>query len=359
MLETIRAYAAERLLHSGEAEKLRRRHAQHFLRLAEQAEPELTGAGQGVWLQRLDAEHDNIREAVGWARTNQPQLAGALVGAVWRYWHLRGLLREGWSHLEHALAATRSDPGPERTKLLYGAAVVLHRLGDYDRAEELAAERLAISRARDDPKLIASSLLCLGLMVHAKGEHERALALYTEGADLARKQGDKVVLAMTLANLGVLAANQGDEETARSCYEEALALHRENFDTHNIAIALANLSDLASTQGQINEAKALMHEALGLAHGLGDKEIIIGSLESLSEQAAAEGQADRAARLLGASEALREDTGHAPQFQQTTSAHIMALLGTELDQEHLAAARAEGHAMTLDEAVAYALEPAD
>jgi tetratricopeptide (TPR) repeat protein len=359
MLETIREFASECLDQSGEAAQTRGRHARWFLELGEQAEPELTGAGQGVWLQRLDAEHDNIREAVGWASTHQPQLAVALVGAVWRYWHLRGLLREGWSHLEHALAATRSDPALERTKLLYGAAVVLHRLGDYDRAEEFAAERLAISRARGDPKLLASSLLCLGLMVHSKGDHERAVALYTEGADLARKEGDKVVLAMTLANLGILAQNQGDEDTARSRYEEALALYRENSDTHNIAGSLGNLAELARTQGRIEEAKALTHEALGLAHGLGDKEIIIGCLEDFGEQAASEGQADRAARLLGASEALREDTGHAPQFQQRPWARIMALLDAEFDPEHLAAARAEGHAMTLDEAVAYALEPAD
>jgi tetratricopeptide (TPR) repeat protein len=301
------------------------------------------------------------KRSAGRALTNRSSLSRSSgpSGATGTYAHS---CERGWSHLEHALAATRSDPALERTKLLYGAAVVLHRLGDYDRAEELAAERLTISRARGEPKLLASSLLCLGLMVDSKGEHERALALYTEGADLARKEGDKVVLAMTLANLGVLAASQGDKKTARSCYEEALALHRENFDTHNIAIALANLSALASKRGQIEEAKALTHEALGLAHGLGDKEVIIACLENLGEQAASEGQADRAARLLGASEALRGDTGHAPlpqPDQQESWARIMALLGAGLDDEHLAAARAEGHAMTLDEAVAYALEPAD
>jgi hypothetical protein len=113
-------------------------------------------------------------------------------------------------------------------------------------------------------------------------------------------------------------------------------------------------------QGRSEEARALVREALGLSHGLGDKELISWCLISLGEQAASEGQADRVARLLGASDALRDDTGFAPQAsQQKQLARITALLGAELDQEHLAAARIEGYAMPLDEAVAYALEFAD
>jgi Tfp pilus assembly protein PilF len=95
-------------------------------------------------------------------------------------------------------------------------------MGEYDRGEQLAAERLAISREQGDQKLIASALLCLGLTVNAKGEHARASALYTEGADLAREQGDTFVLAMTINNLGDLAMHQGDYETARLRFEEAL-----------------------------------------------------------------------------------------------------------------------------------------
>jgi predicted ATPase/class 3 adenylate cyclase len=113
MLETIREFASECLDQSGEAEQTRGRHARWFLELGEQAEPELTGAGQGVWLQRLDAEHDNIREALGWASTHQPQLAVALVGAVWRYWHLRALLREG---LESPRTRTRRDTQRSRPR---------------------------------------------------------------------------------------------------------------------------------------------------------------------------------------------------------------------------------------------------
>jgi len=355
MLETIREYAAGRL----DGNETHLRHAEWFLALAEEAELELIGGAQAIWLGRLDADHDNLRAALVFLRgSGRSTLEVRLAGALWRFWYLRGFLREGRNRLGDILAAAGSDRAVEHEKILYGAAVLANRLGDYDRAEELAAERLAITRARGDPKLIASSLLLLGVTVASRGEHERASALFAEGADLAREEGDKFVLAMALGNLGDLALIQGDDETARSLYEEALALFREISDTHGSAIGLWKLGELGRKQGQIDEAKALAYEALGLAHALGDKEVIIWCLESLAEQTVSEGQADRTARLLGASEALREDTGQAPDLsEQSHLEHTMALLGLELDEEHLAAARAEGRAMTLDEAVAYALEP--
>ena len=199
-------------------------------------------------------------------RSGRSALELRLAGALWRFWHLRGFLNEGQDRLDEILAAAGGDLTVEHEKILYGAAVLAHRLGDYARGEQLAAERLAISRARDDQKLIASSLLCLGLMVASKGEHERALALYTEGADVARKGGEKVILGMTINNLGDLALNQGDYETARSRFEEVLAL--EISDTHGIAVVLSNLGEVARMQGRIEEAKALTHEALSLAHSL-------------------------------------------------------------------------------------------
>jgi predicted ATPase len=355
MLQTIREYAAGRL-----DDETCLHHAEWFLALAEEAKPELMGAAQALWLARLNTEHDNLRAALVFLRrSGRSALEVRLAGAFWRFWYLRGFLNEGQNRLEEILASAGGDLDVEHEKILYGGAVLAHRLGDYDRAEKLAAKRLAISRARGDLKLIASSLFQLGMMVDAKGDHKGALPLMADGVALARKAGDKVVLAMALNNFGDLARSLGDDETARSRFEEALALHRELSDTKGTAGVLSNLSELAQLHGKVEEAKAFGHEALDLAHGLGDKEIITWCLQNLSEQAASEGKADRAARLLGATDALREDTGHAPQpSEQRQLARIMALLGTELN-EHLAAARTGGHAMTLDEAVAYALEPED
>jgi predicted ATPase/DNA-binding SARP family transcriptional activator len=356
MLQTIREYAAGQL--DGETCL---RHAEWFLAFAEEAESELMGARQAVWLARLDTEYDNLRAALAFLRrSGRSALELRLAGALWRFWYLRGFLNEGRSRLEEILAAARSHLAVQHEKILYGAAVLTHRLGDYDRAEELATERLAISRARGDSKLIASSLACLALMVDTKGEHERALALHAESVELARKEEDKLVLARALHNLGEFARIRGDAETARSHLEEAVALFREISDAHGTAVSLADLGEVARAQGQIKEAKALGHEALGLAHILRDKQVINWCLENLCEEAASEGQQVRAVRLLGASEALRESTGDVPDpSEQRQLERITELLGTELDEEHLAAARAEGHAMTLDEAVAYALKSAN
>jgi predicted ATPase len=357
MLQTIRDYATERLDDSPTCI----RYAEWFTAFAEEAEPELLGAAQAHWLTRLDAEHDNLRASFALARRlGRPALELRLAGALWRFWYVRGYLNEGRSRLQEILAAAGNDLAIEHEKILYGAAVLAHRLGDYDLAEELAIERLAISRARGDPRLIASSLLCLALMVDTKGEHERALTLHAESLDLARKDGDAVVLARAIHNLGEFARIRGEFETAQSHLEEALALFREICDMHGIAVCLADLGEVARARGEIEKARALEREALNLAHGLRDKQVIIWCLENLGEDAATERQTDRAARLLGASEALRQDTGHAPDpSEQRQLERITTLLGAELHEEHLARARAEGNAMGLDEAVEYALQASD
>ena len=356
MLETIREFAAEQL-----EDETGLRHAEWCLAFAEEAEPELAGAAQAVWLGRLDSEHDNLRAALAFLRqSGWTALEIRFAGALWRYWSFRGFLNEGQDRLEEILAPVGNAFAVEHEKLLYGGAIFALDLGDYNRAEELAAARLAISRAQTDPTLLASSLLCLGTVADAKGEHERASVLWSEAADLAREQGDKLILALTLNNLGWQAMYQRDDQTARTRLEEALALLRELSDAHGQARIILLLSGVARAQGRIDEAYALAHEALSLAHALGDKAVILWSLEWASEQAASDAQADRAARLLGAADAVRENTGHEPYPEEQQQMELITtLLDAQLDKEQVDAARAEGHAMTLDQAVAYALDPAD
>ena len=353
MLETIREFAAEQL-----EDETCLRHAEWFLAFAEQAEPELSGAAQAVWLSRLDAEHDNLRAALAFLRrSGRTGLEIRLAGALWRYWVFRGFLREGRDRLEEILAAAGGAFALQHEKILYGAAILAQRLGDYDRAEELATERLAISRAQGDPKLIASSLICLGLVADTKGEHERASVLWREAAVLARQDDDKLRLAQAINNLGYLAMRQGDDQTAGSLLQEAVTLFRELSLTHSSTRSLLSLSGVARKQGRIDEAYALGHEALSLAHDLGDAVVVIWCLEWHSELAARDGKAHRAARLLGASDARREDTGDVPEPEEQQQMELITtLLSAQLDKEQLAAARAEGQAMTLDQAVAYALE---
>ena len=297
MLETIREYATERLEQFEDAESLRRRHAEYFLRLAEEAEPHLTGREQATWLERLEADHDNLRlsqDSLRQAGLGAEELE--LVGALMRFWYVRGYLREGLSRCEEALAA-HDDQSRPRLKALFGAALLAHRLGDYRRAEALLRERLALARRLEDAEGVASSLIGFGMSAQALGDHERAAASYTEGADLARAGGYTWFLAVAIGNLADLAQEQGNYAQARIRHEECLRLFRELGDERKIVEGLVALGIVASREGRRDEAGELLREGLEYAEALVDKEMAIWCLEELAALAVSGGEGERAARL--------------------------------------------------------------
>jgi predicted ATPase len=360
MLETIREYATERLEQSQGADALRRRHAKYFLRLAEEAEPHLTGAEQGPWLERLEAEHDNFRRTLDTLRqtgsgAEELQLAGALM----RFWYVRGYLREGRSRCEDALAA-HHDQSPPRLKALFGAELLAHRLGDYQRAEVRNRERLALARQLGDTEAVASSLIGVGVTAHAVGDSERAAAALIEAAELARAGGYAWNLATAIWNLGDLALEQGDYTQARARYEESLGLFREVGDERTIMQCLGGLGVLASREGRSDEAEALLRESLEYAEALADKELAIWCLGELAALAVSAGDAQRAAKLLGAIETLRQETGHVAQPEERrVDDQTRTALAAKLGDEDLAAALLEGREMTFEQTLAYALKTAD
>ena len=357
MLETIREYAAEQLEHLADAETLHRRHADYFLRLAEEAEPHLTGADQATWLERLEAEHENFRLSLDSLRRAD---AGAeelrLVGALMRFWYVRGHLREGSSRCEDALAA-HDDQSQPRLKALFGAALLAHRLGDYQRVEARHQERLVLARVLDDAEAVASSLIGLGLSAHGLGDYERAAAAFTESAELARAGGYTWFLAVATDNLGDLLVEQGDYVQARPRLEEAHELFRQLGDERMVGVVVVNLGTLAAREGRSDEAEALLRQALEYAEAQVDKELAIWCLGELSALMLSKGDAERAARLMGAVERLREETGHALQGdQRRLDEQTRSALASELDEQRLAAAHTIGREMTFEQAVAYALQ---
>jgi len=357
MLETIREYSAERLDIQGDGDSLRLRHADYFLRLAEEAEPHLTGSQQAPWLERLEAEHDNFRLSLdSLRRADRGGEELRLVGALMRFWYLHGHLREGSSRSEEALAA-HDDQSQPRLKALFGAGLLAHRLGDYQRADALGQERLVLARRLEDAEAVASSMIGLGLPAQALGDYERAAAAYTEGAELARAGGHTWILAVATGNLGDLALEQGDYAQARARFEDALGLFRDLGDERKIVEGLVNLGYLAAREGRSDEAEALLRESLEYAEALVDKELAIWCLVELARLTLSKGDAERAARLTGAIETLCEETGHAllPD-QQRLSEQTRSALVSELGEERLAVALAVGREMTFEQAVAYALQ---
>ena len=359
MLETIREYAGERLDLLADADDLRRRHAEYYLAVAESAEPHLTAStAQASWLERLDAEHENLRLALDHfrrARAGEEQLR--LVGALGRFWYLRGHLREGRSRATDALAA-HGGQSLSRVKALYAASVLSHRLGDDERADAFAQERLDLARRLGDPEQLAGALVGLGVGANGVGDAERDLAATSEGAELARACGFLWILGVATRNLGSSAQELGNYPQAQAHLEESLDIFKRLGAEKYIAETCCELGVVAARGGKNDQAEALFRRSIERAGELLDNEVAIWCMGELAALAALRGDAERSAKLVGAVEILREQTGHAPTpDERRIDEQTRSALVTELDGESLAAALASGREMPLEQAVAFALDP--
>jgi predicted ATPase len=358
MLETIREYARGKLEASGAADATSRRHADHFLALAEWTEPALEGGNSAGWFDRLASEIGNIRAVLEYWSSADTDLGVRLAVALRRFWLERGDLAEGSAWLEQALAACPAGDGALRVKALEGAAFLVRRQGDNGRAKALAEERLVLARELDDVDAIAASLYQLGLLAADEGDHERARALYEEAVRLGRRAGQRS-LALWITDLGSNARWQGDLARASALLEEALAMHREADDNAGIGYALDELALVALREGRLREARALQAESLRLWEAVGATNLIVmGALDSHAAAIAAHGDGERAAQLLGAAEALRESMGIRPLFQEKTESPRKLAAATareRLGDDAFAEAVARGRALSLEQGIALAL----
>jgi non-specific serine/threonine protein kinase len=356
MLEPIRQYAREKLEGREEAEAVRRRHAFWFLALAEEAEPELRREHQGVWLKRLETEHDNLRAALEcFLEQEETESALRLCGTLGDFWHMRGYLSEGWRWLEAALEEGEGS-ATARQKALVRAARIAWELGDYEATTILGEECLALSRELGDTATKAEVHYVLGLTALVRIELERASDDFKEAAALQRELGDTVGLAHTVQGMGIVEIGRRDFGRAEELHQESLALAREAGNDSGIMFALALGALAALHQDEHGQVKTLCAEGLevsrlaGLTHG------IIFHLQISAVSAGAQGQPVRLARLWGAAEALSESIGVTlyPIERRDYGPYVDAAR-TELDEATWEAAFAEGQAMTAEEAVDYAL----
>jgi tetratricopeptide (TPR) repeat protein len=402
MLETVHEFAREKLEQSGEAEEIRRAHAQYFLTLAEEADPELRGPDQLEWLERLEAEHDNMRAALTWALEHKEvEEALRLGGALWWFWWMRSHNSEGRRWLEAALVMDgRGSPevramalagvgylgleqgdldrakevceeglellaheGREASEakliLLAGLGWVVWEREEYEQAKQLFEESLAPSREMRDTWWLATSLSNLAVVSHFLGNSEKATELYEQSMDLFREQGDKRRLATCLNNLAMVMCSQGELGRAAKLIEESVALLRQLGARGVVSIGLCNLGWIALLQDDLGRASDLYRETLTLSWETGVNPVVQRTLEGLACLAGAKGEAERAARLWGAAQVLHETKGipRDIDFLAEADARIAAVrlgMGEEAWEE----AWRKGRAMTLDEAVSYALEEA-
>ncbi len=299
MLETIREYGLECLAASGEAVATRQAHAAYYLALVEEAEPELAGPQQSVWLERLEREHDNLRTAQRWlleqaARAkvgkagynteSSMEMTLRLGGALSQFWQVHGHWSEGRKYLARALAVEASPGGNRvaafvRAKALIAAAHLSFVQSDYPRTEALCKESLALYRELRDQRGIAASLYWLGNVAWVRDNSEEARSLLEEALTLFRQIDYKGFIAWPLFTLALLHYSQGEYTQARTLFEESLALYRDVGNKMGIAHTLSQLAQvLLVSQSDQARVHSLLEECLALSYELGFKEGIAASL---------------------------------------------------------------------------------
>ncbi len=338
LLETLRQYAAERLAASGKADVVRARHRDWFLALAEEGETKLKGPEQGVWLQRLEAERDNLRTALAWcgAEKNGAEAGLQLAGALWRFWELHGYFSEGRASLAEALA--REGTGVRansRAKALNAEGVLAFYQGDYASARILYEESLTIFRDVGNKQGIALSLKDLGKLAGMHSDAATAMALYQESLGISRELADRQACAEALNDLGNLAIDQGDYASAMALYEESLGISRELANTEGIAWSLMHLASLRRDQGDFEAASDLFDECLAIFRDLGNKQAIAWSLSGLGKLAFRPGNHAAAQALYEESLTIFRDLGN----KQGTALSLNYLGILKSEQEDYEAAR--------------------
>jgi len=317
MLETLREFALERLEEADEAGPQRERHAGYFVRLAEQGEQALQGPDQAGWLDRLQAEHDNVRAALRWTQTSgQVGLGLRLAAAMWRFWEVVGNLAEGGAWLAVMLAlddrrGPRTEPAEMRVRAdaLHADGTMALRGGDYARTVERMAECLELRRRIED---LPGAVVALNGLANAavyQGDYRLARQIYEEALALARRTGRLRHIAALLGNLAFIARDVGDLETSERLERESLAMRRELGDLSSIASSLSGLGDDAVRRGAFADAEPLLQQALDL---YGQLRSPVGSayvLMTFGEMALRQGEPDRASDLLEESLTLLRDAG--------------------------------------------------
>ena len=309
LLETIRAYAAERLEDAGETSRLREAHAGFCLSLAETAEPELTGPDQVRWIARLEDERENLRAALEWSLSHGRVAWGMrLAGALVLYWRVRCHFSDGRELLEASVSAGAGEEPQLRAKALWGAGFMALMSGVPADALVHSEQSLALARELGDASGCARALLILGNCRQYRDDPQ-ALALLDESATMAREAGDSWCLAHAL---GLAAYEQswcGELPAARRLFEECLAVSRRTRDTQSLRLGLLGLGVVALHQGDYAAAEPLLGEGLVATEQLREDFGSASARLYLGELAFCRGQYERARTLVDEALALIPEVG--------------------------------------------------
>lgn len=438
LLETVRQYAREKLSETGEGIAVRDAHLQYFLGLAERAEPELVGPRVLEWLNKLEAELDNIRAALEWALKQNPELGLRLTSTLLWFWAEGGYIRDGYDWLTKLLNCPHEQVHPHERARALGVMGFFLALGDFGKdARPILEESLALCRELGDKPGIAHALLYEGIFIyrehnvkqgsnlifeslsiyqelgHKLGsfaaldylgriiyEHEylRAHAYLVEALEICYEIDYPSGIARSLAALGHLALRQGDYPAAHRWLDKALAAQKQLKKGRYAVYTLSHLGELASREGDYPQAQQYYKECLALIDQTGglstmagwmlvkfghatlwqgdlttakdllaqsmrhftranEKIGIVFTVEGLARLALEQRQSAQAASLLAWADVFRKTIDNPrPPLEQIDVDRDLAIIRAQLDDETIATAQAEGQTMTMEKAIAYALE---
>ncbi|MGI8641450.1 MAG: protein kinase domain-containing protein [Pyrinomonadaceae bacterium] len=357
MLETVREYALESLEKNNETEAMRRSHAAYFLALGEEAGLHLQTAQAGEWLNRLEDEHDNLRDALQWLFENEAEMAARLAAAIRIYLINHSHLTEGREWLETALEQGDKLPAAVRFKLLNGLGYLAAIQGDYETARKFFEEDLAEGRTAGDKRRIAESLRGLGIVTCTQGDYTAARKFYEEGLAIHRELNDKLGIAASLNGLGGLALDVGDTATARPLFEESLTNFRLVGNESGICYSLLNLAGVAYINGNYEAAREYYGDVLIIAQNLGYKDRIFVCLDGFAALAAERENWKMSIQLAGAAEKLRETIGYEAATQHRDFClKYLGKVRAALSEADFAKLYKQGRKLKLEEAVALCLE---
>jgi predicted ATPase len=401
MLETIREFASEQLEASGEAATVERAFEAFLAGQAEAAEHGLKGSDQLRWLGRLEAEHDNLRVALGRTLERGDGVAALrLTLGLWEFWEIRGYRREGRASLERALAAAESadpkdraagefavgrlafdqgdydaaeghyqkslellrqvgDPLAEAETLSALAKIAVNRLA-YEQANDLGEEALKISRQSGDRRSMASALQVLGMIAREQGKYDHALELFEESLAVREALGDAAWTARITSQIGFTHRLAGNAEQAQRFLAASKRIQTELGDRFALGVIANDQGHLAFDAGDVDRAIGLYAEALQHFDAVGGSEALVEAIEWIAVAAAAKGNPVPALRLFGSAAAAREALRLPPRLESDEQRVVAGL-----DRAMRAAgpgagdALAAGHAMSLDHARDEALSLAE
>jgi predicted ATPase/class 3 adenylate cyclase len=434
MLETIRQYAREKMLEASSSEIVRDKHLAYFVKLAEQAEPELCRSNQVFWLNKLDDEIDNLRMALERALATDVETGLRIVTIPWRFWQARDHLREmsewlaqmleryntvnklhaqalavyslcvfwrGFDFIEAIniarqslqMARMQSDQQTEAfclsflgvftlnqgnvgdgIHLLEQSLAIYRGLGDkigqanttewlsisgntLERGIDFARESLRLYRELGDLSGIANSLCSLARLTLWSGDFSSPVPLLEEACSISRRLGNQMIEAQALSVRGYLAFWQGNyEQTLASC-EEAILLNEKTGDQYNTLWAHIIMAYAVLRQGNIQQAREKFADSV---RGLLKANLMIGlvfAIEGLASLIANHEQAERAAQLFAWADVMRDRLGdHRPPVETASVEKDLALIHSKVDATEFTHLSSEGCTMTVEQAIALALE---